>query len=116
MKASRLVVACAVLAIAGAARATSSIPGNYVDDFGSLDPSTPSTMETVVTASYSSPVFANYIDNFGPLVSESAAPAEDGAASGEPGSEAKAAERAQENAAGAAYNHERFMHEVWASP
>ena len=118
MKASRLAGAFAVLVIAAAARAQSPIPGgNWIDDFGSLTPSTTSDAPAVVATGHSSPVPMNYIDDFGPLVPASIAAQEElGAAGGEPGAEAKAAARARDGAVLEARDHERFVHDVWASP
>ncbi len=120
MRASRIAVAVAVLGLAGAARAESPVPGNYVDDFGSLAPATARTVDADRTvASRGSPIAANYVDDFGSLLPRSAPVQREelGAASGEPGrTESLSAQRPDENTVANAYHHDRFVHEVWATP
>ncbi len=116
MRPSHVVCALALALAAGSVQAQSFIPGNQVDDFGPVHYSdaAPAPKKDPVIASRASPMPANQIDDFGPLVSERKVAEEElGAAGGEPGMDARAAERAQEKAAIEAYNRERFVHEAW---
>lgn len=66
MNASRFSVAFAVLAVAGAARAQSFIPGNYIDDFGPVASDSSVAPEPVANRPYASLIVGgNYIDDFG---------------------------------------------------
>jgi hypothetical protein len=66
MKASYFAVALSVLAVAGAARAQSFIPGNYVDDFGPVASDTSVAPEPVAKRAYASlMVGGSYVDDFG---------------------------------------------------
>jgi hypothetical protein len=69
MRFARLTAVTAVLfATLGSARADAFIPGNYIDDFGSLVPSAPARESQPVVASHASPIPGNYVDDFGSLV------------------------------------------------
>ncbi len=116
MKTTRIAAALALLLTVGTARAQSFIPGNNVDDFGpsTYHGSTTTRAEPLI-ASHASPIPANGVDDFGPLTPTASRTEEElGAAGGEPGMEAKAAERSKEKAAVAAYARERFLRETWA--
>ncbi len=116
MKASRLAAALATLLLAGAARAQSLIPGNYVDDFGPVT-SSRATSAAPQAPAHASPIASNYVDDFGSTAPARAAAREEvGAAGAEPGRMgADAARRAQDQAAVDAYNHEQFLRSVWAA-
>ncbi len=123
MRAPRIAVAVAVLGLAGAARAESPVPGNYVDDFGSVAPAAQRTVDVNgAVASRGSPIPANYVDDFGSLLprSVSVPPQREelGAASGEPGRAGGtlSAQPSDEKAGADAYQHDRFVRDVWARP
>ncbi len=116
MKLSRIAVAFASLLVASTAGAQSFIPGNQVDDFGPSHYATPSRPSDAPKAAVRVAMIpSNYVDDFGPLVSDRpVAQDEVGAAGGEPGMDAVAAERAKEKAVVDGYHREQYLRSVWA--
>ena len=86
MKTTRIATAFALLLVAGSARAESSIPSNYVDDFGPL------------------------------VAKQAVEAEELGAGGGEPGVEAQVAERAALQPSLENDARERYLQEVWTRP
>ncbi len=67
MRTNLSIAAAALLAFASSARASSPIPSNYVDDFGSIEPSTSADAPTARPTAHASPIASNYVDDFGSI-------------------------------------------------
>ena len=62
------IAAAGFFVFAGSARASSTIPSNYVDDFGSLEVSHPTETPRELPIAHASPIPSNWVDDFGSLV------------------------------------------------
>lgn len=68
MRLTMSIAAAGLLVFAESARASSIIPSNYVDDFGSLEVSNPTQTPRELPVAHASPIPSNYVDDFGSLV------------------------------------------------
>lgn len=68
MRLTLSIAAAGFLVFTGSARASSIIPSNYVDDFGSLEVSDPTQTPRELPVAHASPIPSNYVDDFGSLI------------------------------------------------